>query len=180
VPDVIGSLAYEKPGTGHVRVAAMARRLRLVGAEERDLSATGWGLQVSGAVNTVAADQFILSFATGDGAGRYLLGVDPVSGGFVDPEGQLKTRPVYGGYAAYRRFWNRELRSNLMVGVANADSADVQSAGVFRRSYFAGGNFFVPIQEYISLGVEYVYGRRLNKDAPSKDNHRVQVGVQVF
>jgi len=180
MPDIVGSLRYGTPNNYHVRVSTVVRRLRLIASDETHAAATAWGMQVSGGVTAFGSDRLVGAVTTGDGLGRYQLGLDPVSGGFMDPDGRLQTRHSWGGYTAYRRQWNSRLRSSFMGGLSDAAPDDSQSAGTFRRSYYAGANLFVRMGEYVNFGAEYVYGKRLNKDAPGTDNHRIQLGFQVF
>lgn len=36
------------------------------------------------------------------------------------------------------------------------------------------------IQPYLTLGIEYAYGVRENKDGSDLDNNRIGIGIQVY
>jgi hypothetical protein len=73
---------------------------------------------------------------------------------------------------------------NGLVGSPNQAreviSSPVGTIELQRRSTFFSANFLYHIQPYLTFGVEYMYGKRTNLSAPSKDNHRILFGFQLF
>jgi hypothetical protein len=67
-----------------------------------------------------------------------------------------------------------------MAGYAHAEPHGWQAGNTFESSTYAAANLMWSMQPLLTLGVEYAYGNRENKDGPDLDNHRIGLGIQVF
>ena len=179
VPDLISSVTYSQPDVGHVQLGALARRLKVDSAAGSDTD-FGWGVALSGHLDVGQRDKLIGMGVYGEGVGRYLLGITPTAGGAIDGNGGIVTRDNFGGYVAYQRTWNDRFRSNVGFGYAEADNVDGQPGDAFNNSTYAMVNLMHKLNEHITLGIEYNYGRRENLDGGDLDNHRIVFGLQAF
>ena len=67
-----------------------------------------------------------------------------------------------------------------MAGYAKSKPLGWQSDDTFENSTYASVNLMWNVYRYITLGVEYAYGNRENKDNSDLDNHRIAVGMQFY
>ena len=67
-----------------------------------------------------------------------------------------------------------------MGGYAKADRSSSDPADSFEISAYAAANLMWSPLPYLTLGLEYSYGRRENLDGSDLDNHRFAVGFQIF
>jgi len=182
-PDFTGAADWTLGSGNHLRLAALRRRIELSGNELTDDETSGWGVQASGRWTFGPTDSVLGGFSYGDGVGRYMLGLDPVSGGYVDPVSkQLKSRVAHGWFAGYRRILTDRLRANLMYGMAEADD-DLQfelGPDAFKRSTYFAGNLFYEVTPYLMISGEYTWGERQNLDDNAIDSHRLTLGFQLY
>jgi hypothetical protein len=67
-----------------------------------------------------------------------------------------------------------------MFGYAKSAPLTFQPGETFESSTYGAVDLLWTVQPYLTLGAEYDYGKRENKDGSSLDNHRVMFGVQIF
>jgi outer membrane DcaP-like protein len=180
VPDVVGQFGYIREGVAHVQVAGLVRRHEVFNINGTSDSATGWGVNLTGNIRSIGEDSIILGSAYGEGMARYMVGLDPFAGGYVDAQNRLRLRKTYGAYGAYQRIWTDKLRMNIYGGFAHAVPGLDQTPGTFKTSMLVSGNFLYHIMPYLTFGLEYTYAKRTNLSAPSKDNNRILFGFQLF
>jgi hypothetical protein len=181
VPDLVLGLEYDRPGQGHLRLNGMWRQLQISEPDGRQDRDTGWGVSLSGHLNLFEHDKWVFSAIKGEGVGRYLLGIQPSAGAAVDPVTDgLLLNDNRGAFTAYQHAWTDTLRSSAMLGFAKSDAFEWQPGSTFESSHYAAVNLMWQVLPYMTLGVEYGYGKRENKDGSELDNNRISFGVQAF
>lgn len=169
---------------GHLQLGAIARNIVGIpfdesGVELRDQedSTFGWGLTFSGNLKIKKwdhRDNFKFQLNGGDGLGRYINDLGTV-GGFdaaFDPETlELKTLPVIAAYGAFQKWWKRNplglfkaVRSTLVYGYVWVDDLDTLPDDFYHSTQRASINWLWSPISQIDLGVEYLWGSRVNKD----------------
>ncbi len=180
-PDYVLGLEYDDPGRWHVRLNGILREIEVElpsGARDND---DGWGAALTGAVQITEGDKLAVGGVYGEGLGRYLLGLQPGAGGVVDiDESKLTARENWGGFAVYSHRWQPGLRSAVIGGYAEAEAESFQPETTFNNTVYAGANLLWSPLSYLTLGVEYVYGKSENEDGVSQDDHRLLFGAQIF
>lgn len=146
-----------------------------------DDETTGWGATISGRWTLSESDFLVYGASYGDGIGRYLLGLDPFAGGYVDSVSQkLESRTAKGAYISHAHEWRDDIRTNIMYGEAHADDDDILLGGTFKNSKYFASNIFYEVTPYLVLGLEYGWGERENVDGSDLDNQRLMFGIQLF
>ncbi len=179
-PDAVLGLEY-RPEKWHLRLNGLVRRLEIdvdgIGSD----SQTAWGLALSGHVNVGDADRLEFGTVYGKGLGRYLLGLQSNTGSAFDPvTGSIDLRDNSGAMLSYRHRWTNALRSTAILGVARTDPLGWQPADEFESSRYASINLMWTIQPYLTLGIEYAYGRNERADGTGLSNNRVALGIQIY
>jgi hypothetical protein len=179
-PDFIASLRANGKA-GHVQVAGVVRSLEFDPNNVEGDSATGYGVSVGAHVNLGARDSLYGQFSYGEGLGRYLVGIMPSAGAFIDVDaGTLNPRENYGGLAGIRHHWNGACRSSVVYSYAEAENDPRQPVNAFKDSSFTLGNLLCKVNRFLTIGGEVDYGTRGNRDGSDKDNLRLMFGMQLF
>jgi hypothetical protein len=180
-PDGILGLEYDREGMWHLRLNSILRHIEVDLPTGGDDSKVGWGLALSGHLNLFEQDRLQFSGTYGKGLGRYLLGIQSTDGSAIDPaRNKLRLRENWGALATYEHHWTDVLRSNAMFGYAYSNPFGFQSGGTLDNTLYTAANLMWEIFPYLTLGIEYAYGQRENKDHSDLDNHRVGIGFQIF
>jgi hypothetical protein len=178
-PDAIGTIAYGT-AAAHLQIGGIVRQLEYDPNDGPGASDTGGGIQISGHFQK-GRERVTGGFVTGNGLGRYLIGLTATDGAFVgiDPP-QLVTRTNRGGYVAFRHRWNDRYRSWFAWGKASTETIEQQGPNALANSSIFLANVFYKANRFTTVGLEYEYGRRENRDGSVLDNQRVMLGIQVF
>ena len=183
LPDFIA--AYKRTGNwGHVRTAGILRRINwddtLDDAFDLSGDATGWGWNVSSALNVTKSDVLRLMFIVGEGV-QNEMNDSPIDIGIANNPGD-PCRPVVGEaipIVAYSVFldhtWNKELTSAIGYSWQDNDNTDAQAPDAFRVGKYALGNVLYTPAPNVMFGGELQWGRRENfSDGFESDGFKIQ------
>jgi len=158
---------------GRISVAGLLRELKIDMAGFDD-SAFGSAIALAGKFMIGDEDDIRWQINYGDGLGRY-MGMNSFNVGTLDANGEINLTTQYGVLAAYRHVWNDNLYSSLGASFSDADNDTAISGFDVPESYQSAHANLVwsPIQR-MSLGAEYIWGRR--KDESGNDGllNRIQ------
>jgi uncharacterized membrane-anchored protein YhcB (DUF1043 family) len=170
-PDIVAAGTWHTGGEyiKHVRVAGLIRDLRAEGNNGSTDSAVGWAVTGSTKVGLPfigAKDNFKFTIHHGDGYGTQLKG-GPKEGVFNAGSSDLETIGITGAYGGIQHFWSDRFRSNLVYGFVEVDNPGfVAGDELDSTNYFAVDLIWSPYKN-VTVGVEYLRGRRENKDGNS-------------
>lgn len=180
LPDAVLGIEYNDP-QWHWRLNGIARKLEFDTPDGLEDSATGWGLSASGRYNFSGGDWLGASASYGEGLGRYLLGIRSSAGGALErPDSDLELRDNWGGFLNYLHGWSDTTRSTVTLGYAKADALDFQPDTTFESSSYGAVNFLWSPLTYLTVGMEYQYGRLEFVNGDDLDNNRVSLAFQIF
>lgn len=180
LPDLIAATGWDWGSAGHLRLTGLLREIRATDESGRSASATAWGVSLGSHIGVGKTDKLAFGVSTGDGGGRYLLGVPPGAAGFLDVDGEIVLQRAAGAFATYRHVWTPKLRSTVAFGEAWVEDASWQAPDAFDSSTLGLVNLMWSPLHYVTFGAEFQYGKRETKDGGSRDNQRVIFGVQIF
>jgi hypothetical protein len=176
--------AYKRAGNwGHLRTAGILRRINWDDTldDQFDLSghATGWGWNVTSALNVTKADVLRLAFTVGEGV-QNEMNDSPVDIGIENRSDPV--RPVVGEpipIAAYSVFldhsWNKTLTSAIGYSWQDNDNTEAQAPDAFRVGKYALGNLLYTPAPNVMMGGELQWGRRENfSDGFQSDGFKLQ------
>ena len=178
-PDLHGNLALAGPW-GHVQLAGVARWMSAADPAGNEFSATGWGLNLTGRFELPYGDRrnnLVFGASGGDGIGRYLMefagsGYDA----FLDAQaGELVTVTAYGGYAGGQFWWTDRLRSNAVIGAAQAELPTLYAPESVNRVTTLSANLMWNPIDQVTLGAEWQWGVSERVDGEKADASRLQV-----
>ena len=114
-------------------------------------------------------DDLRLSVIAGEGVGRYMAN-DAFNAGSIDNQGQIDLIESWGGFAAYRHWWNDGWRSSFTYSWAEADNNTAVTGTAVNESSqsFIANLYWTPIPSSL-IGWEYGYIERELEDGQSGD-----------
>lgn len=178
----------------HLHVAVLARGLRgeLVdvgvgtdpGQPNPTLATGGFGVNVSGVVVPpwYGADRIRFGTNDGWGIGRYIKDLEALGGqdAVYDPVlGQLRALPVLSAYVAYERVWRPTFSSTFTYGGVRVDNLDIQPPSSLRSTQRVTLNIVWNPMPRSDLILEFLTGRRTNKDGEHASSSQFQGGWRV-
>jgi hypothetical protein len=118
-----------------------------------------------------AKDNLKFTLHYGDGYGTQVKG-GPKEGAFDTNNSELETIGIFGAFGSIQHFWSHRFRSNLVYGYVNSDNPGFVSGDTFDNTQYAAVDFIWTPYKPVTLGVEYLWGRRENKDGASGTANR--------
>ena len=203
VADLVSTIRFERE-RWHVQLGGVARDLsgeQTVMSDDpeepamsRSDSTFGWGLSASGSRKLRSwsrRDRLTWQFSLGEGIGRYVNDLSSIGGqdAVFDLDGSLQALPVVGGYVSYQHYWKkdpmalfgskmrlfRDIRSTLTYGFVRIDNFDFQPDDAYKSTQRASINLIWSPIAPIDLGVEYLWGRRENKNRNRASASQLQI-----
>lgn len=159
---------------GYVQLGGILRKVgfeTVGGATQISDDALGWGFNLSTNINTFERDRLILSAVYGEAVANYM---NDGGNDVVVVDGKAETLPLLGAVAYYDHYWNDSLSSSIGYSFTSIDNNDAQTDDSFKLGQYASANLLWSPTEKTLFGVEYLYGKREDKDGETGDDHRVQ------
>jgi hypothetical protein len=187
VPDIIARLYWEHVAGGHLQAASVLRQIRGEAVAGDVHSDWAYGGSLSGVLpihEWNLQDRFMFQVNGGAGIARYINDLESLGGQdavFDSTTGDLEALPTLGWYAAYEHTWKkwestevRSLRSTALWSFVRVFNLDFQPDDAYKRTNrFAFNIVYSPLTR-VDAGVQYVYGRRTNKNEESGTAEQVQ------
>jgi hypothetical protein len=178
VPDVVVRRNWTG-AWGNLSVAALIRELK-INQEGFDDSEVGGAISLAGKIMLGDSDDFRWQVNYGNALGRY-MGLNGYNVGALDATNNIVLTTQYGVLAAYRHMWNDRLRSSLGASLSNADNDTAISGFAVPRNYQSAHADIIwsPIDR-MSLGAEYIWGRRKDESGDNGTLNRLQFSAKYL
>lgn len=168
---------------GEVSLKGVARWLEVYNANtDNSDDDFGYAVAASGKIKAYDKDDFRFQLAYGEGIGRYIydLAAGTQAAGFTSSNDSIETIEAWGGYVAYRHWWNDDLRSSIIGGTTQIldNPSFLNPATTNEHIYSAHGNLIWSVTDKIDIGGEYIFGRRETEDGSEGELHRAQLSAK--
>ncbi|MGO4391725.1 DcaP family trimeric outer membrane transporter [Variovorax sp. M-6] len=179
-PDAVASLKLERDW-GHVRSAAIVRQVGFQNPAAPDGNPsgtkTGYGLNLSGALNAFGKDRLSWQLVGGRAIASYMNdgGVDLAPGTDLRAE----TVPSVGWLVFYNHYWNDKWSSSVGYSEHRQNNTGGQLATAFRKGSYSSVNLLYALEKNLLIGTEFVWGRLENKAGLAADDYRLQFSTKV-
>lgn len=171
IPDFIARYNISTQAGSKYTVAGLVRQLNIENASY-DSQEMAYGLSMTGVI-PVGDDDLRLSATAGSGLGRYMA-LNYANAGVINSGGDIETIDSYGGFVAYRHWWNDKWRSSLTLSGFKADNNEsLTGGGVNKESYSGYINLLYSPIKPITIGVEYMYAENTKQSDDSAELNRV-------
>ncbi len=180
LPEFVARARFERSGS-HVQLAGIVRQLRFDTPEPAtDVTATGWGLNLTGRLKVFARDNFRGMVAYGRGISRYVkgLGTSVQSDAVLTPAGDLEVIPGFNFTLGYLHYWTGSLRSGATFGIADLDVQPAQADDDIARLWSWHVNLIWSPWPLVNVAAEFMQGRRIDKDDAQGTANRSQIAFQ--
>lgn len=181
-PDITGRIKAESEW-GHTQIAGIFRSITVRNADNSLKVLAGYGGLLSGVVRFNEEYRLNYQLLGGKGISRFISGLSGKGQDVVFDELE-KTNKVlssYGGFISLNRHWTDIMSTDLTFGLLRIINEDFQSPDAFKESYYISFNLTYKITESSHFGIEYTFGKRINKNGNSGFANRVSfIGLMDF
>jgi hypothetical protein len=160
---------------GHYQLAGVIRKLEFETRNEPgnrpNGDDTGWGINLTGAINLLERDQLKLGVVYGEGIASFMN-----DGGVnLAPEDfQAEAVPILGVTAYWDHYWSNQWSSSAGFSMNDADPRNQQSGQEFDESLYASANILYTPYPELLIGAELLYGELKDVSGAEGDDYRVQ------
>jgi len=162
---------------GNVSVSALIRELKIDDTGFED-AVTGGAIGVGGKVMMGDDDDLRWHLNFGNALGRY-MGLNAFNVGALDANNEIQLTTQYGVLAAYRHVWNEQLHSSFGASFASADNDTAIGGLAVPESYqSAHADIIWSPVERMSIGAEYIWGRRKDESGDDGTLNRLQFSAK--
>ena len=166
---------------GHLQLSALFRSVAAFLQDGRHESVFGWGFNLAGATRLWGKDTAVYQVAYGNGIERYIndtsgLGIDAAVSSLQNPH--VQALPVVATYGALQHFWNERVRSSAIYSFVQVQNTEAQIASIYHQGQYMGGNLIWNPFGSLTVGGEFLYGWRVNKDNSTGNAPRIQLSAK--
>jgi hypothetical protein len=164
----------------HLRLAGLARDLRAEDDDSEDDGSSradstfGWAIYGSAKLGLPLLDKrdnLKINVHYGDGYGTQLKG-GPDEAVFDTVNGELHNISIFGSYVGLQHWWSSTWRTNLVYGYVNADNPGFADGDLLDNTTYTAANLVWNPYKKVTVGLEYLWGRRKNKDGANGTDNR--------
>lgn len=185
VPDIPVSVSYDF-GSGFVKGAAIFRNLIYRNdTKKKNADVVGWGVSLSGQVEIIPQLDFFFAGNYGRGIASYIQDLTDLNLDIApDAEGKMKGVEVWSSFGGLTYSPTEKLSfTGLYSHVRNYAAATIESVGdglvPYSYAQYVGVNAFYKINSFLTAGVEYLYGRRVQFDGLQGHVSRIQAALSA-
>lgn len=181
-PDGGANIRWEDKKIGHVQVAGILREVGANSPTLHDQSVLGWGLMAATSINVFEKDSCQLQATYGHGYFHFANDNFTYSGfnggdAAYSNAGDLKALPFFSGMAAYTHHWCDDFRSTATFGFNDLHNEGSQGPLAYNKTYYGSVNVIYQIRKRLSVGLEGLYGKKVDNSGADGDVFRVQLGI---
>lgn len=157
VPDIVGRYTHQLDN-GFLKAAALVRQLDYDIDGQSDTE-NAYGLSLSGK-HQFGRDDIRWMATYGSGTGRY-LGLNTANDAVLDADGNLEAIDQFGGFVAFRHFWQPKWRSSFTLSYLSIDNdTTLTGTGVTKDVYSIHANLLYEPLPKLVIGGEVMYAER--------------------
>lgn len=166
---------------GHVQLSALFRSVAAFLPDGRNEAVTGWGFNLAGSERLWGKDTLVYQGAYGNGIERYIndtsgLGLDAAVSSLQNPH--IQALPVVAAYAGLQHFWIPRLRSSVVYSFVQVQNTEAEPGNTYHQGNYTAGNLIWNPYGSLTVGTEFLYGWRVNKDNSSGNAPRIQFSAK--
>jgi hypothetical protein len=146
---------------------------------------TGWGIDLSAAINTFDKDKVLLSLVHGQGIASYMndggMDIAPTSMAEGPPAAEQvasEAVPLTGVMVYYDHYWNSMWSSSIGYSSTQVANTNLQNTTAFHKGQYASVNLLMYPVSKVMVGVELMYGKLTNNDGTTGDDVRFQFSAK--
>jgi DcaP outer membrane protein len=182
LPDVGVNFRWEDKESGHIQISGILRDLGANSPTLGNQTVTGWGLSAAASLNVFAADSVQGQVTYGDGIFHFVNDNFTYSGfnggdAAFDSHGKLQAMEHTTYLFGYTHKWSDEWRSTVTYGHVHLLNQASESPEAYHETSYYSGNLVWQMRKRLSVGMEVLYGEKIQKDNAKGDVWRFQTGM---
>ena len=184
-PDIVATGRVDWSDNLHFKIGALYRQVRADSLESpgKTEKQTGWGLTLSGRLDVNwldPRDSILFQLNGGTGIGRYVNDLSSTGDfdGIFDSNGNLELIDVISGYVSAQHWWGRTMRSNLTFGFVQLENPGFVPDDFYKRTFRGSANLLWSPTPRITVGTEFLWGRRENQGGGDGDAEQLQLSAK--
>ncbi len=160
---------------GNFQVSGIIAPITGLDEDQNKNTSVGFGASISGAIRLQRDDRLLFQYTYGNAISHFMtpfsekgqdMAYDPSTSTF---KGLQST----GGFLSYNHNWVKNVESYFSLGVATINNRSTQDDKDFNYSYSISANGFWKIVDGLRVGLEYLYGQRVNIDETRGNGSRI-------
>lgn len=175
---------------GHLQLAGILRDIAYEYRQNpseayKNGSETGWGVNLSGTLNTFGKDKILWQVVHGNGIASYMNdgGMDmaptatyPVVVNPLAPTPALSAEavPLTGATLYYDHYWSEMWSSSIGYAFNQVSNTNFQAPEAYHKGQYASVNLLMYPAPKVMLGVELLWGQRTDNDGTTGKDGRFQ------
>jgi hypothetical protein len=181
-PDGGMNVRWEDSKVGHVQLAAILREVGANSKTNGDQSVLGWGFNFSTVLNVYKEDSLQAQITYGQGIFHFCndnFTYTGFAGGDAayDNAGNLHALKYVAPMVGYTHHWSDKFRSTVTFGYVNLQNESAQGPAAYHETYYVSGNVIWQIRSQLSVGLEALYGDKVDASGAHGDVWRIQAGL---
>ena len=188
MPDVVAAAKFRwNDNRNFTKIAVLGRQLRY---EVPDDSAVGLmhsetlyggGAMIVGRIKGESGDQLKYELVGGKGIARYIRGVRSLGYDAICQENcqDLSGINVIGGFMAYEHQWTDKWSSTVLLGGVDVEKVDLFTEDDMDFCLYGSVNLYYQPVAPFSVGIEYLYGERVNLSGIRGTAQRIHMGAMM-
>ncbi|HSB97334.1 MAG TPA: hypothetical protein VLC91_12840 [Spongiibacteraceae bacterium] len=186
IPDFVANVRFDG-SWGHAQAAGIYRKLSFDAPSQANAkpngSEDGYGINLSGVLNTWGSDRLVAQFAVGRGIAGYMNdgGNDLAPRNNLLPLGtppHAEAVETIGWFLYYDHYWTEQWSSSIGYSEHSQDNSDGQAFNAFKKGGYASANLLYYPVKNMTVGAELLWGQRENNDGNTGEDDRVQFSTK--
>lgn len=191
IPNVPLHIKY-KDKWGHIQLGTVFKMMNYGDTiRNKTFYVPGYGVSISGNVNVWKGGHLFYQFVGGEGVGNYINDLSAFNYDLIPiPDGdrfiKMTTMKMLGGYLGLQHNWTASLSSNIVYGLTKMYSPEVKPnrlTGISYENFYNYANYFAAnilwkFIPYGQLGIEYLFGQKVNLNKEKGFNHRINISIR--
>ena len=186
IPDFTTHIKYQDK-FGHVQLGGMLRIMNYGDStgKRKTLFVLGGGVSLSGTFKLWKEATLFYQLNGGKGIASYIQDLSlfnydllPAFSGTA----KMNTVWMYGGYVALQQYWTKRIHSNIVYGLTRLETPKGDKAyfeqyipWYYKYGHYFAVNTFWNFFDFATVGIEYVWGARINLSGKKGDANRINL-----
>jgi hypothetical protein len=176
------NVRWEDSKWGHVQLATIFRDVGSDSPTTGQENALGWGVNLSANLNVLENDSVQAQVTYGQGIFHFCndnftyTGFNGGDAAFNNA-GDLKPLTYFAPMLGYTHKWSDQFRSTLTSGYVYLENEAAQDPAAYHKTCYESLNLMWQARKKLSVGIECLYGYKVDKSGDYGDLWRVQMGM---
>ena len=186
IPDFTTHIKYQGD-FGHVQLGGILRIMNYGDSTgtQKTLFVPGGGVSLSGDFKLWKEATLFVQLNGGKGIASYIQDLSLFNYDLLPTflgTAKMNTALMYGGYVALQQYWTKQIHSNMVYGLTRMETPQGDRAyfeqyapWYYRYGHYFAVNTFWNFFDFATVGIEYVWGARINLSGEKGDANRINL-----